>query len=227
MSLLSVLILTQTKLVDNLFLEENIRNNYSDDFSYEIEKDDTGQSRLSKWLIKSAEISGGVLQLIDEDGMAIDESKSSKRLKETYQPDDFKALQHSQDTYMWTLETGERILFIEETASDIVVDHVEKEKGFPKVGDEEFLHEYGRSEEIYNEAGDRIYGLQNENMKALLLEEVMISQNHSQENKENIATVDLNNGDIVIVRTPNPHYKSYEDYMFMIKIGRASCRERV
>ncbi|HLS59701.1 MAG TPA: histidine kinase dimerization/phospho-acceptor domain-containing protein, partial [Virgibacillus sp.] len=47
----------------------------------------------------------------------------------------------------------------------------------------------------------------------------MISQNHSQENKENIATVDLNNGDIVIVRTPNPHYKSYEDYMFMIMNG--------
>src|SRR5690625_588150 len=68
MSLLSLFILTQTKLVDTLFLEENIRNNYSDDFSYEIEKDDTGQSRLSKWLIKSAEISGGVLQLIDEDG---------------------------------------------------------------------------------------------------------------------------------------------------------------
>src|SRR5690625_508794 len=67
MSLLSLFILTQTKLVDTLFLEENIRNNYSDDFSYEIEKDDTGQSRLSKCLIKSAEISGGVLQLIDED----------------------------------------------------------------------------------------------------------------------------------------------------------------
>src|SRR5690625_8049892 len=98
---------------------------------------------------------------------------------------------------MVKIETRERNLLIEETASDIVFDHVEKEKGFPKVVDEEFLHEYGAALEIYNEAGDRIYGLQNENMKALLLEEVMISQNHSQENKENIATVDLDRKSVV------------------------------
>src|SRR5690625_4009039 len=126
LSLLSLFILTQTKLVDTLFVEENIRNNYSDDFDYEIEKDASGQSRLSKWLIKSAEISGGVLQLIDEEGVAIDEAKASKRFKETYQLDDFKALQHNQHTYMWTLKTGERILSIEETARDIGLAHLEK-----------------------------------------------------------------------------------------------------
>lgn len=219
LTLLLLFIFAETKLVDTAFIEENIRNNYSDDFALEIEKDESGRYILSKWLNKSAEMSGGVLQLIDKNGKAIDESRSSDRLKEKYERADFKALQDDHDAYMWKLENGQSVLFIEETVSDMVLDRLKKTRDFPDVVNEKILNEYGAALEIYDNEGERIYGLHNESMKALTTEEVMISQNHSQENKEDISTVHLNNGDMMIVRSPNPHYQSYHDYMFTIFKG--------
>lgn len=209
-----VLIYFFTELLMGFNAYANIREADVDTIQSHIEKDVNGNSVFSEELTKSAEKSGGALQLITEDGKVITSSMDSG-LPSEYEFTDFINISKDKRSYIWLLEEGMSLLFTERMDSEVLMESLMATESFPEISDEQkkVLDEHDALFELYDAEGHRI-AISNTKRKDTMsgMELFESSQSFAEQKEMSSATV-LQGGTIAVVRMPNPYYAPFDSAM--------------
>lgn len=213
----TALVLATTAIIILLFVEVLTDfNAYSDikdadlwDIEEHISEDANGNHVLSEELIQIAQKSGGILQLIDENGKVIVTSDSAHQIPTEYSFTDLVNMATEERFYLWSLEQDIFLLFTKQTASDLLLEQLMTDDNFPDLTSEqkELLKEHHASLELYNADGTIITGINNKAKENLPILELLESSQILVEQEELRTAYVLDDGTIAIIRAPNPDYE--------------------
>lgn len=193
----------------------NIREADIDTIESHIEKDAEGNFLFSNALKKSAEESGGILQLIDNEGNIITSSAEESEILPKYKFTDFIEMSADKDSYIWLLKKGRSLLFIERTDSDVLLETLKSSKSFPEItiDQKKVLEEHKAIFELYDADGSIIYKSNDNGKNALNGMELLEMSQVLAEQKEIKTSRILEDGTTAVVRMPNPHYAPFNTAM--------------
>ena len=205
----------------------NIREADIDTIENHIEKGAEGDYLFSDAIKKSAEESGGILQLIDEEGNVITSSTTESGVPSEYKFTDFIEMSTDTGFHIWLLKKDRSLLFIERTVSDLLMETLMTSKKFPEITNEQktVLKEHEAIFELYDADGSIILGSKDNGKDPLNGMELLEKSQVLAEQKEIKTAKILDDGTTAVVRMPNPHYAPFNTTMtnFMKKflIGTA------
>lgn len=210
-----VLIYFAAKLLLGFNAYSNIREADVETIQSHIEEDGKGNFTFLDALSQSAKESGGVLQLIDEDGKVITSSSMDSEMPSEYNFTNFINISNDKSSYIWLLEEGKSLLFTERTESDVLIENLMATERFPEITDEQRIVLKGHDAifELYDPEGHRIATSNNKRKDTMSGSELFeLSQNFAEQKEMSSATV-LHDGTTAVVRMPNPYYAPFDSAM--------------
>jgi len=210
-----ILIFLAVKAFTDFNAYTNIREADIDTIESHIEKNVEGDFLFSDAIKKSAKESGGILQLIDEEGNVIITSTMDSGIPSEYKFTDFIQMSTYKGFYVWLLKEGRSLLFIERTDSDLLMEALMTSKSFPETTNEQkiVLKEHEAIFELYNADGSIILRSSDSGKDALKGMELLEMSQVLSEQKEMKTSEILDDGTIAVVRMPNPHYAPFNTTM--------------
>lgn len=209
-----VLIYFAAKLLIGFNAYSHIREADVETIQSHIKEDGEGDFTFLDPLIQSAEKSGGILQLIDEDGKVITSSMDSEMPSE-YTFTDFIKLSNDKKSYIWLLEDGKSLLFTERMESDLLIKNLMAIESFPEITDEQktVLKDHDALFELYDAKGNRIATSNTKRKDTVSGMELFESSQNFAEQKELISSAVLHDGTTAVARMPNKHYAPFDSAM--------------
>lgn len=180
-----------------------------------IKKDAEGDFLFSNAIMKSAEESGGILQLIDKEGNIITSSEEESEIHSKYKFTDFIDMSVDKGSYIWLLKKDLSLLFIERTESDVLLETLMTSKSFPEItiDQKKILEEHKATFELYDSVGSIIHRSNDNGKDALNGIELLEMSQVLAEQKEIKTSRILEDGTTAVVRMPNPHYAPFDTAM--------------
>lgn len=217
----AVIILLFVKVLTGFNAYSDIKEVEAETIEKHIEEDSRGNFVFSEELIQIAQESGGVLQLINENGKVITSSVSNTQMPMEYNFTDFVNMSHNDISYVWPLKKEHFLLFTKKTASDILLDDLISNDRFPEITNEQkrLLKKLNASFELFHADGTLITSINNEDKENIngikLLES---SHPFTEQNEMRTARV-LSDKTIAVIRMPNPYYKPFDSTFLEIAKG--------
>ncbi|PIC85283.1 hypothetical protein CSV72_14275 [Sporosarcina sp. P20a] len=210
-----IIIFSAVKGLSDFNAYTNIREADIDTIENHIERDVLGNFLFSDAIKKSAEESGGILQLIDKEGNVITSSTTESGIPSKYKFTDFIEMSTDKGSYIWLLKKERSLLFIERTDSDVLMESLMTSRSFPNITNEQkkVLKEHEAIFELYDADGSIILRSK-DNAKDVLsgMELLEISQVLAEQKEIKTSKI-LDDGTTAVVRMPNPHYAPFDTAM--------------
>ncbi|REB11624.1 sensor histidine kinase [Sporosarcina sp. BI001-red] len=210
-----IIILLAIKGFSDFNAYTNIREADIGTIESHIERDSEGNFLFSNAIKKSAEESGGFLELIDKEGNVISSSAEESEKHSKYTFTDFNEMSADKGSYIWLLKKDRSLLFIERTDSDVLLETLITSKSFPSITNDQkrLLEEHKAVFELYNADGSLIHRSKDNGKDALNGMELLEMSQVLAEQKEIKASKTLEDGTTAVVRMPNPHYAPFDTTM--------------
>ncbi|GKV55254.1 two-component sensor histidine kinase [Sporosarcina sp. NCCP-2222] len=192
------------------FYYHDIRVLEQSEMEWAVIHDDKGISP-SDALLDIAERSGGIVQILDQDGTVLASSKDGI-LPTSYGMNELKTLVDQQGIRTWTLEDGHILLFEEYTETDSLLAELEKNPQFPVLTetDLQMLGRKGAIFELFSETGELLNSTSTSGSKPLKATDLLKSNSSVNERKELLSSTSVQGGNIAVIRMDNPYYQALD-----------------
>ncbi|MBB4824613.1 signal transduction histidine kinase [Sporosarcina luteola] len=192
------------------FYYHDIRVLEQSEMEWAVQQDEGGVG-LSDSLIDIAERSGGIVQILDENGSVLNSSKDGF-LPTFYGMNELENLGEQNRIRTWSLEDGHYLIFQEYTETDVLMAELKKNSSFPALDDQalHLLEEEGAVFELFSETGKLKFSTSPTGSKSLLATDLLESNSSVNERKELLSSMRVQDGSIAVVRMENPYYQALE-----------------
>lgn len=150
------------------------------------------------------------LQIINSDGEVTLSSNDEALLPQQYTYTDLVHTLDEPSQFTWVLDNGDLLLYTEHSTSDFLLEELQKSAQFPTLTKEDktLLKKYDAVFDIYDQQGKLVYTT--DSTKQLEGEDIIRDNQNSLFSDVVKAYLPLDNGDFVMIRTPNEHYKAWD-----------------
>lgn len=150
------------------------------------------------------------LQIINSDGEVTLSSNDEALLPQQYTYTDLVHTLDEPSQFTWVLDNGDLLLYTEHSTSDFLLEELQKSAQFPTLTKEDktLLKKYDAIFDIYDQQGKLVYTT--DSTKQLEGEDIIRDNQNSLFSDVVKAYLPLDNGDFVMIRTPNEHYKAWD-----------------
>ena len=177
-----------------------------------------GSYKLTQKLINSAEKSGGVIHLLDENGQLL---ASSEKQAKSYTMKELAEIEKHEEGHIWRIKNDQYLVFIQNNTAENLLDVI-SEQGIQHISNTTRQH-LSKSDAIveqYSANGKRQKILFGKETKELEPIKILMGSGNLTETKELVASEILKDGSLLVVRMKNPHYNPSEP-IFMNGLKKA------
>ncbi|ETT84220.1 HAMP domain-containing sensor histidine kinase [Viridibacillus sp. FSL R5-0477] len=177
-----------------------------------------GSYKLTQKLINSAEKSGGVIHLLDENGQLL---ASSEKQAVSYTMKELVEIEKHEQGHIWRIKNDQYLVFIQNNTAKNLLEVI-SDKGIQHISSTTNQH-LSKSDAIveqYSANGQRQKILFGKETKELEPIKILMGSGNLTETKELVASEILKDGSLLVVRMKNPHYNPSEP-IFMNGLKKA------
>ncbi|MEK5529407.1 HAMP domain-containing sensor histidine kinase [Viridibacillus sp. FSL R5-0468] len=177
-----------------------------------------GSYKLTQKLINSAEKSGGVIHLLDENGQLL---ASSEKQAVSYTMKELVEIEKHEQGHIWRIKNDQYLVFIQNNTAENLLEVI-SDKGIQHISSTTNQH-LSKSDAIveqYSANGQRQKILFGKETKELEPIKILMGSGNLTETKELVASEILKDGSLLVVRMKNPHYNPSEP-IFMNGLKKA------
>lgn len=177
-----------------------------------------GSYKLTQKLINSAEKSGGVIHLLDENGQLL---ASSEKQAKSYTMKELAEIEKHEEGHIWRIKNDQYLVFIQNNTAENLLDVI-SEQGIQHISNtiRQHLSKSDAIVEQYSANGQRQKILFGKETKELEPIKILMGSGNLTETKELVASEILKDGSLLVVRMKNPHYNPSEP-IFMNGLKKA------
>ncbi|MFF3102104.1 sensor histidine kinase [Viridibacillus arvi] len=177
-----------------------------------------GSYKLTQKLINSAEKSGGVIHLLDENGQLL---ASSEKQAKSYTMKELAEIEKHEEGHIWRIKNDQYLVFIQNNTAENLLDVI-SEQGIQHISNtiRQHLSKSDAIVEQYSADGQRQKILFGKETKELEPIKILMGSGNLTETKELVASEILKDGSLLVVRMKNPHYNPSEP-IFMNGLKKA------
>ncbi|MGE7922457.1 sensor histidine kinase [Viridibacillus arvi] len=177
-----------------------------------------GSYKLTQKLINSAEKSGGVIHLLDENGQLL---ASSEKQARSYTMKELAKIEKHEEGHIWRIKNDQYLVFIQNNTAENLLDVI-SEQGIQHISStiRQHLSKSDAIVEQYSANGQRQKILFGKETKELEPIKILMGSGNLTETKELVASEILKDGSLLVVRMENPHYNPSEP-IFMNGLKKA------
>ncbi|MGE7932174.1 sensor histidine kinase [Viridibacillus arvi] len=177
-----------------------------------------GSYKLTQKLINSAEKSGGVIHLLDENGQLL---ASSEKQAKSYTMKELAEIEKHEEGHIWRIKNDQYLVFIQNNTAENLLDVI-SEQGIQHISNtiRQHLSKSDAIVERYSADGQRQKILFGKETKELEPIKILMGSGNLTETKELVASEILKDGSLLVVRMKNPHYNPSEP-IFMNGLKKA------
>lgn len=183
---------------------------FEDDTIQLYMKENEGSYTFSQELIDFVNKKQASLQIINPDGEVTLSSNDEAHLPKQYTYTDLVHTLDEPSQFTWVLNNGDILLYTEHSTSDFLLEELQKSGKFPTLTKEDktLLKEYDAVFDMYDQHGKLVYTT--DETKKLEEEDIIKDNQNSLFSDVVKAYSPLDNGEFVMIRTPNEHYKEWD-----------------
>lgn|GEM_PF-380103 len=177
-----------------------------------------GSYKLTQKLINSAEKSGGVIHLLDENGQLL---ASSEKQAVSYTMKELVEIEKHEQGHIWRIKNDQYLVFIQNNTAKNLLEVI-SDQGIQHISSTTNQH-LSKSDAIveqYSANGQRQKILFGKETKELEPIKILMGSGNLTETKELVASEILKDGSLLVVRMKNPHYNPSEP-IFMNGLKKA------
>ncbi|MGE7837697.1 sensor histidine kinase [Viridibacillus arvi] len=177
-----------------------------------------GSFKLTQKLINSAEKSGGVIHLLDENGQLL---ASSEKQARSYTMKELAKIEKHEEGHIWRIKNDQYLVFIQNNTAENLLEVI-SEQGIQHISStiKQHLSKSDAIVEQYSANGQRQKILFGKETKELEPIKILMGSGNLTETKELVASEILKDGSLLVVRMKNPHYNPSEP-IFMNGLKKA------
>ncbi|MFE6170444.1 sensor histidine kinase [Viridibacillus arvi] len=177
-----------------------------------------GSYKLTQKLINSAEKSGGVIHLLDENGQLL---ASSEKQARSYTMKELAKIEKHEEGHIWRIKNDQYLVFIQNNTAENLLEVI-SEQGIQHISStiRQHLSKSDAIVEQYSANGQRQKILFGKETKELEPIKILMGSGNLTETKELVASEILKDGSLLVVRMENPHYNPSEP-IFMNGLKKA------